>query len=142
MAAEEGIAKDGHPSFRCRDNAAQYRRFVVVEFDQPGDEDLQPALHWHLRELAPLVMCVESGGKSIHGWYYVEPQPDEWQMRFFRHAVSIGADSKMWWPEQLSRMPNGVRRNERGEIVAAQRVIYLNLDYMSEQKEVWHAEVC
>ena len=74
MSAEEGIAKDGHTSFRCRDNAALHRRFVVVEFDQRDDEYMQPALHWHLSELAPLVMCVESGGKSIHGWYFVEPQ--------------------------------------------------------------------
>lgn len=142
MTAEEGIAKHGRKSFRCRDNAARHRRFVVVEFDQAGDEYFQPALHWHLRELAPLAMCVESGGKSIHGWYFVEPQSEEWQMRFFRYAVSIGADPRMWWPEQFSRMPNGVRRNEAGEVVAAQRVIYLDLECLENGKEVSDGEVC
>lgn len=126
MTAQEGTAKNGKPSSRCRENAAKHRRFLIVEFDQPGDEYMQPALHWHLRELAPLVMCVESGGTSIHGWYYVEPQPEEWHVRFFRYAVSLGADHRMWWPEQFSRMPNGARRDGDGRIIAKQRVIYFD----------------
>jgi len=144
MTAEEGTSKKGEPSLRCRDNAARHRRFVVVEFDQKGDEFMQPALHWHLRELAPLVLCVDSGGKSIHGWYFVEPQSDEWQARFFRHAVALGADHRMWWPEQLSRMPNGVRRDEHGRIIAFQPVIYfdpLSLTDAGTRKEASHEQV-
>ena len=52
MIAEQGYTKDGRESVRCRDNAARHRRFIIVEFDQDEDEYMQPALHWHLRELA------------------------------------------------------------------------------------------
>ena len=143
MTAEEGTAMKGTPSFRCRDNAARHRRFVVVEFDQKGDEFMQPALHWHLRELAPLVMCVDSGGTSIHGWYYVEPQSEEWQWRFFRYAVLLGADPRMWLPEQFSRMPNGVRRDDDGAIIAAQPVLYFDPESIAtkEHEEESHGQV-
>ena len=145
MRTEEGVSMKGETSFRCRDNAVLHRRFLIVEFDQKGDEHLQPALHWHLREFAPLVMCVDSGGKSIHGWYYVEPRSEQWQLRFFRYAVSLGADAKMWWPEQFSRMPNGKRRDEEGQVIAFQPVIYFDpmcLVAAGERQEVCHGEVC
>jgi hypothetical protein len=142
MRAEEGVAKKGTASLRCRDNAAQHRRFVIVEFDQDGDEAIQPALLWHLRELAPLVMCVDSGRRSIHGWFYVQPQTEEWQRRFFRYAVTLGADSRMWLPEQFARMPNGTRRDESGTVIAKQPVIYFDPLCMVDGKEGSHAEVC
>lgn len=126
MPAEEGIAKHGGLSPRCRDNAAKQRRFLVVEFDQPGDEDLQHALLWHLGQLAPLVLCVHSGKKSFHRWFFVEPQTEDWQRRFFRYAVALGADPQMWWPEQLSRMPNGKRRDADGSVIAPQPVLYFD----------------
>ena len=132
MIAEEGFAKSGRESVRCRDNAARHRRFIVVEFDRDGDEFMQPALHWHLRELAPLALCVHSGRRSIHGWYYVEPQSDEWQMRFFRYAVTLGADHQMWWPEQLARIPNGKRRDDEGKVEALQPVIYFDPNCIEE----------
>ena len=136
MIAELGYTKDGRESLRCRDNAARHRRFLVIEFDRDGDEYMQPALHWHLQELAPLVMCVHSGGRSIHGWYYVEPQSDEWQMKFFRYAVTLGADHQIWWPEQLVRMPNGQRRDEDGTVVAKQKVIYFDPHCIDNQREL------
>ena len=132
MVAEQGYTKDGRESLRCRDNAARHRRFLVVEFDQKGDEHLQPALLWHLRELAPMALCVHSGGTSLHGWFYVEPQPEQWQMRFFRYAVSIGSDPRMWLPEQLVRMPNGQRRDEDGVILAKQKVLYFDPNCIEE----------
>jgi hypothetical protein len=141
MRAEEGTALSGKTSFRCRDNAAQHRRFVIVEFDKDGDEAMQPALLWHLRKLAPLVMCVDSGRRSIHGWFYVEPQTEEWQMKFFRYAVRLGADPRMWLPEQLARMPNGTRRDEDGAVVAKQLVIYFDPECMGETKETTDGEV-
>jgi len=118
MVAEDGISMRGRESVSC------------------GDEFMQPALHWHLRELAPLALCVHSGRRSIHGWYYVEPQSDEWQMRFFRYAVALGADHQIWWPEQLVRMPNGQRRDEDGKVVAKQKVIYFDPHCIDNQREL------
>jgi hypothetical protein len=60
---------------------------------------------------APLVLAVHSGGKSLHGWFFVAGQPDEKIERFFRYAVSLGADPATWTKSQFVRMPDGTRDN-------------------------------
>jgi hypothetical protein len=104
---------------RCLQNTGP-RRFLVVEFDQ-GDFDQHAALLSHLSGLAPLVLAVHSGNKSLHGWFYCEGQSQELIHRFFRYAVSLGADSATWTPCQLVRMPDGLR-----DTGVRQRVVFFN----------------
>jgi hypothetical protein len=109
MSAIRGRTKDGRESRHTLDNTG-FRRFLICEFDQ-GDLDAHAALLIHLGGYAPLVVAVHSGGKSLHGWFFVHGQLDEKVLRFFRYAVSLGADPATWTRSQFVRMPDGVRDN-------------------------------
>jgi hypothetical protein len=115
MSAISGRTKAGRESKHTLDNTGP-RRFLVIEFDQ-GDLDEHAALLRHLAGYAPLVCAVHSGGKSLHGWFFVHGQPDKKVLRFFRYAVSLGADPKMWTPSQFCRLPDGLRDNGKRQTV-------------------------
>lgn len=121
MAAITGKTKDGRESKHTLDNTGP-RRYLVVEFDT-GSPDEHAALHLHLGTFAPLVAAVHSGNKSLHGWFYVHGQPEDKVLRFFRYAVSLGADRATWTRSQFVRMPDGVRDDGR-----EQTVYFLNLN--------------
>lgn len=110
------------------------RRYLVAEFDfkekdaQGNDMpeaplirsarrhrfdvfDICAALLFHLGTKAPLTLAVHSGNKSIHGWFYCQGQPEERLFRFFRYAVSLGADFATWSRAQFVRLPDGLREN-------------------------------
>jgi len=109
MTAEEGHRKtDGKPSLRTLENTGP-RRFLVIEFDH-GTFDSHAAVLWHLARLAPLVMAVHSGGKSLHGWFACAGADEETLLRFMRYAVALGADPITWTRCQFVRMPDGLRR--------------------------------
>src|ERR1700733_760884 len=90
MSTIEGVTKDGKPSRHTLSNTGP-RRFLICEFDT-GPADDHAALLIHLAGYAPLVCAVHSGGKSLHGWFYVHGEPDAKIEKFFRYAVSLGAD--------------------------------------------------
>jgi len=115
MSAVTGSTKDGRESKHTLANTGP-RRFLVCEFDT-GTIDAHAAFLIHLAGYAPLVCSVHSGGKSLHGWFFVEAQPDEKVLRFFRYAVSLGADSATWTRSQFVRMPDGRRDNGRRQTV-------------------------
>ena len=115
MSAPTGLTKDGKVSAHTLSNTAP-RRFLVVEFDN-GTSDAHAALLLHLAEYAPLVCVVHSGGKSLHGWFFVDGQPEEKVIKFFKYAVSIGADSRLWTRSQFCRMPDGTRDNGNRQTV-------------------------
>jgi len=73
MSALTGTTKAGRESKHALDNTGP-RRFLIVEFDT-GTTDEHAALLIHLAGYAPLVCAVHSGGKSLHGWFYVGSQP-------------------------------------------------------------------
>ncbi len=76
--------------------------------------DACAALHWHLSSLLPLVLVVHSGGKSLHGWFYVFGQPEtHLRVSFMNHAIRLGADKATWVRSQFSRLPDGRRENGR-----------------------------
>lgn len=112
MTAPSGKGLDGRQSHRCLDNTGP-RRWLVVEFDS-GALDEQAALHWHLRSEAAangwprLVLCVHSGGKSLHGWYG-PISSEETAKDLMSYAVSLGADPATWNRCQLVRLPGGRR---------------------------------
>ena len=125
MRAAWGRNKDGERSARCLDNTGP-RRFVVVEGDMLGGEpipkDTQAAVLLHLAERAPLALVVDSGGKSLHGWFYCAGKTDEQIAPFFRLACALGADSANWRRCQFARMPDGFRRSPLGP----QRALFFN----------------
>jgi hypothetical protein len=115
MTAVTGLNQSGEVSNRCLSNTGA-RRFLIVEFDA-GTIDEDAALLLHLAERAPLVIAVFSGSKSLHGWFYCAGVAAGKVSRFFRYAVSLGADPAVWTPCQLVRMPDGIRDNGRRQTV-------------------------
>lgn len=124
MSAEEGRKRNSEQlSVRTLANTGP-RRFLVIEFDR-GMVDAHAGLLWHLARLAPLVMAVHSGGKSLHGWFSCAGANGSLLLRFMRYAVSLGADPATWTRCQFVRMPDGLRPRAQGTTVR-QRVYYFN----------------
>ena len=99
----------GRPSARCQNNVMA-RRYLVAEFDDPGlGKREQAQLATALGDMAPLVMAVDSGGKSVHAWYAVEAMARKDQARFFAVACLLGADPTRWDICGWLRMPGGLR---------------------------------
>jgi hypothetical protein len=115
MSAVTGLTKDGHESKHTLANTGA-RRFLICEFDF-GTADEHADLLMHLGGYAPLICAVHSGGKSLHGWFYVHGQPDAKIEMFFRYAVSVGADRATWTRSQFVRMPDGTRDNGNHQTV-------------------------
>ena len=135
MAARRGLTQKHRLSYHALSNTG-LRRFLIVEFDFDSSNsaeearlleklatvardvrDLCAALLLHLAEKAPLTLAVYSGGKSLHGWFYCAGVPEEKVWRFFRYAVSLGADRANWTRSQFARMPDGLRENGRRQTV-------------------------
>lgn len=106
MRALRGKTQTGKLSAKANSNAGP-RRFLVVEYDS-GSTDEHSALAFHLAKFAPLVLCVFSGGKSLHSWFNVASWTEEAQTKFFNYAVSTGADRALWTISQFTRMPDGL----------------------------------
>lgn len=154
MSKVMGLTQGGKPSSRCRDNTGP-REYLIVECDiaklrkdgkkptewKPWIEswekegrtiaDACAAVFLHLSKNAPLVLAVHSGNKSIHGWFSCRGIDEERLKGFFKYAVSIGADDKLWWPEQLTRMPGG-RRVENRKL---QEVLFYDPEKIKNRRE-------
>ena len=110
MSMPVGIRKsDGRLSAHTLDNTGP-RRFLVTEFDK-GSPDEQCSIIWHLRDFAPLVMVLSSGGKSLHAWWRCWDAPEDVVQRFFTYAVTLGADPMTWTRSQFVRLPMGWRHD-------------------------------
>ena len=132
MSAVTGQTKDGKESKHTLANTGA-RRFLIVEFDT-GTPDEHAALLIHLAGYAPLVCAIHSGGKSLHGWFYVHGQPDVKIEKFFRYAVSLGADRATWTRSQFVRMPDGTRDKGDGK-TARQTVYFVNFKPMEQSHD-------
>jgi hypothetical protein len=84
-------------------------------------KDLCAGLLLHVAEQAPLALAVNSGGKSLHGWFYCAGVPEQRVWRTFQYAVALGADRANWALSQFARMPDGQRENG-----SRQTVYFLN----------------
>lgn len=115
MSAVEGVTKEGKASKHTLSNTGD-RHFLICEFDA-GTLDEHAALLIHLAGFAPLVCAVHSGNKSLHGWFFVAGQPEEKVRKFFRYAVSLGADAATWTRSQFVRTPDGTRDNGNRQTV-------------------------
>jgi hypothetical protein len=119
MIARTGRTQAGHLSAHSLENTGP-RRFLVIEQDA-GSIDEQAAIIAHLARIAPLVLVLSSGGKSLHAWFYCAGQPEDRVHRFMRRAVALGADPATWTRSQFCRMPDGTRDNGN-----RQSVFYFN----------------
>lgn len=127
MSAVTGFTKDGKESKHSLANTGA-RRFLICEFDT-GTADDHAAILIHLAGFAPLVCAVHSGGKSLHGWFFVAGQPEAKVEKFFRYAVTLGADRATWTRSQFVRMPDGTRDTGK-----RQTVFFLNFKPMEQTR--------
>ncbi|MCB1064287.1 MAG: hypothetical protein KDN20_15395 [Verrucomicrobiae bacterium] len=125
MIAREGMNLKGEKSTRCLANTGP-RRFLVIEFGGATIE-AQACLHMHLAMRLPLAMVVHSGGRSLHGWYFVAGLSEDSANSFMRYAVSLGAGPHTWTPCQAVCTPGGERRV--GSELVRQEVYFLNANY-------------
>lgn len=125
MTARTGINQESRTSTRCLGNTGP-RRFLAVEFDSLTIEE-QAAIHVHLAARYPLALVVHSGGKSLHGWFFVAGRPEDELRAFMHYAVGLGADSHTWTRCQAVRTPGGLRRD--GWQVRVQQVVFFNPNF-------------
>jgi hypothetical protein len=119
MSKKRGINLDGKESSRCLDNTGP-RMYFVADFDQ-GNKDSHAALIAHLANYAPLAVVMDSGGKSLHGWFRTGGSSEELVSNLINYAISLGADPQMRVLCQFCRMPDATRENGN-----RQSVIYFN----------------
>ena len=125
MKGDFGVNRRGMPSQRCQNNTGP-RRYIVAEFDDPNlSKNNQAAVATMLRKVAPLVLAVDSGGKSIHAWYRVSHLGAKDQARFFAFACLLGADPTRWDPCGWLRMPGGLRCS-KGVRSIRQRILFFD----------------
>jgi len=109
MRGSLAMNQAGRPSPRCQNNV-MVRRYLVAEFDDATlAKGQQAQLATALADMAPLVMAVDSGGKSVHAWYAVKAMTRQDQARFFALACLLGADQTRWDICGWLRMPGGLR---------------------------------
>jgi hypothetical protein len=87
--------------------------YIVVEFDSlNSDKELNrtwgAAMLKYCATFIDLAMVVDSGNKSLHGWFRNNEKVDS-ETRFFLR--SIGADTKTMRPSQPVRLPGARREN-------------------------------
>jgi len=127
MTAKHGRTQAGKLSEHTLE-ATGPRRFLIIEGDKTSKEH-QAAVLLHLAQVAPLTMVVDSGGKSLHGWFFVAGKTDEQLTPFFSRACVLGADVALWTRSQFVRMPGGLRDNGN-----RQSVIYYNAGTLPENE--------
>lgn len=104
MSKRTGLTQGGEESGRCLDNTGP-RKFLVIESDELN-RDEQWTLIAHLARVAPLVMVLDTGNKSLHAWFRCDGKADE-EKAFMANAVRLGADKATWTACQLVRLPGG-----------------------------------
>jgi len=108
MRSQTGLTQQGKISEHTLE-ATGHRRFIVTEFDHLPDKDQQASLVMELAKSMPLVLALESGGKSLHAAFSVADKDEAHIRRWFDFAVTIGADRAMWTRSQFMRLPGGTR---------------------------------
>ena len=83
-------------------------RFLVVESDTLAKPQAISVFQW-LRGVLPLRAVVDTGGKSVHGWF---DYPQAAQLAELKVVLpKLGCDPKMFTPSQPCRRPGGLREN-------------------------------
>lgn len=103
-------------------------KYCLIEFDNLSHED--QIKFWAAVKL-PIVVLIDSGNKSIHGWIDVQrlskvETPEQWQSQIKNHLYDrilkpLGVDSTCSNPARLSRLPGHWRAKD-----AIQRILWLS----------------
>jgi len=136
MTRETGATKAGHQGWRTRDNATteKDRLFYVVEWDYDTQgstvsKDVQARRLWCLNLFTEgrLALVVDSGGKSLQGWFRTKGLHQRDVEVFWKLALAMGADPNGARPEQAFRAPAGTRYPKTGGGEGTtQNVVYFN----------------
>ena len=130
--ARTGLTAEGKESTHALSNCGE-RKYLVAEFDFPEDRwseygidrlNGQSALILALAKSHPLVMVVDSKGKSLHAWFYVEGKTEPDVSAMFTDFLRLGACSTTLTKSQFVRMPDGSRSEDKGRGVR-QSVLFL-----------------
>ena len=122
MTARRGVNQEGSESFRCLANTGP-REHIVVENDAATKEE-QARILSHLATILPLILAVDSGGKSIHGWFACAGLTETKQRLFMDYAAYLGADPHTWTRCQWVRMPGGTRYGAAGLETRRQDILH------------------
>ena len=133
MTADRGLRIDGDGyGARTRANACtpENRVFTVVEYDlengEPVPKDVQARRLWFLHTFNfGLSLVVDSGGKSLQGWFNTGDMGPKDRAAFWTLALATGCDPAGAKPEQPFRAPCGVRIKDGVEVI--QKPIFFNL---------------
>ena len=133
----EGVPNTNHPknkvSTRCNDNV-KARRWVVLEYDPDKSKDESTKLieserfntfAMAMAQFAPLVMALDTGGKSTHFWFDASDVKPATRRGFFNLACLHGADPRLAVKSQIARMPN---TPSAGDGRGPQKVLYYDPD--------------
>jgi hypothetical protein len=129
MTARTGANQEGLITPRCLANTGP-RRLLVIENDVAVKED-QARILSHLARFVPLVLVVDSAGKSLHGWYAVAHLPEFHVRLVMEYAVHLGADPHTWVRCQWVRMPGGTRYNPDAA-PRRQEILYVHPEILPE----------
>ena len=97
------------------------RRYLVLEWDQ-GTRNEHAKLIAYMAQRGPLVMIVDSGGKSLHAWFSAIDASEAELEWFFGEACELGAEQKIWNLNAYVRLPGGWRPGKQRR----QRIIYFD----------------
>lgn len=112
-----------HTNGATKDVSALKMSRMVAQLNDDGFtvHDMCAALIGHIAGYIQPVMVVNSGGKSLHAWFYCADVVESTVRHFMHFAVNLGADPHTWSRCQFVRMPGGVRDNG-----VRQTVVYFN----------------
>lgn len=129
LTGTPGLKKSGNGETLRGDLSVKEYRYCVVEFDDLSRED--QIRFWSAAKL-PIVVLIDSGGKSIHAWLQVSKlaevkAPEQWQSNikgrlYDRLLIPLGVDAACSNPSRLSRLPGHFRQEKE----SMQRLLWLS----------------
>ena len=105
---------------RCKENVL-HRRFLVVESDALSKDEVGAIFRWLCNEVGlNLRAVVDTGGKSLHGWFDYPKQAIVDQLQVV--LTHLGCDRALFRQSQPCRLPGALRDSKY------QKLIYLDPD--------------
>jgi len=97
------------------------RRFLVVESDTLTRDEVGAVFHWLQKGCdLKLVAIIDTGGKSLHGWFEFEEDLLDNQKLVL---PALQCDPKLFTPSQPVRLPGALRDGVAGKY---QKLVYLS----------------
>jgi hypothetical protein len=118
--AKTGMTQEGYESQHCLDQFPA-RKYLVYESDKCPKDEAASVILW-LATKWPLILVVDSGGKSLHAWFLCEGTDEDNLEIYFNDLIRLGADPQVKTRSQFVRMPDGLRDNGN-----RQSIIYFHL---------------